>query len=191
MSEPIEFERHLAGPATDVRQEAAQSLRRSMMVGRGAALLIGAVAIALLTRAFGLGLGGALCVFVGLLPLLLAGAWVVGFFTMVKATTELVRENAASGGPGVVTLRRQKVRLMLSPEALEVELDDGGQRRTELWPWAEVHFEPGEAVVRLRKGREQLDVPVAAFGTPERFALFTQAVQDLVVAAMPRAVEKT
>lgn len=155
-------------------------------VVRAVVVVVGALAVAFATQRGGLSLTTALCVFVGVLPVLWIAGWLGGFLLSAR------RLAAQARGAGLAIEEFEaEVRRRTRTERVRLEVRDDGlfvERRGELEngartvPWREVHFTrpgPGGAIVQLSP-LELLEVPATAFAEPSAFDAFCLAVQARV-----------
>lgn len=162
-------------------------------VVRAVVVLLGALAIALATQRAGVGLSAALCVFLGLLPVLWIAGWLGGF-----ALT--ARRFVAQAKQGVQGLdlqaelarhtRSERVRLEVHAEGLRVvRRGAADQDDTHTWPWQQVSFTrpgPQAAVLHLGAGElvlgpgELLELPASAFPDAAAFDAFCLELQGRV-----------
>jgi hypothetical protein len=190
----VEFDRQVPRPLVEGAEPSldlapAVRLWRSVRFVRWAAMFGGAAIIAFLTHRSGLSLDGALCVFIGLLPILWITSWLAGLTFGARRVATLARsavEQAAENGP-VIRIERlaQHVALNVATDALEVTLQDAEQSLSHRWPWGEVQLvrHDGDAFW-LHREREAIEVPRTAFADAQAFEAFALAAQARIWAAM-------
>ncbi len=200
----VAFDRELAeAPQRTAGAVDAKALRdpvmRNMTLARRATIVAGAIAIAFFSHLAGLGLGGALCVFLGLLPILYVFSLFVGMGAMVKTATKVVHDHQQQysspvplGGRFQLVRRTQHVTVTLGADALEIGVRDDRGAQTDRWPWAEVRLDrTGDALI-VARGTESFTVPDRAFGEPAQVQAFALEAQQRAWAARKKpAAEKT
>ena len=164
----LAFERHVAGSPQVEEHALTESIRRSVALARGGTFVVGMAIVALATRVMGLGVGGTLCVVIGLLPIVGAVSWFAGMGAIMKGVRQ--RADFESKGP---TLKREKVTVEVTPDALEVTAFDTRQR----WPWAEVKHQRTAVGLRLSRGDQEIEVPISAFQEPVTLDAFLAELQ--------------
>jgi hypothetical protein len=190
----VEFDRQVPRPLFEggeptIDVAPAVRLWRSVRFVRWGAMFGGAALIAFLTHRSGLSLDGALCVFIGLLPVLWIVSWLVGLTFGARRAATLARsavEQAGAQGP-IVRIEKlaQHVALNVAADALEVTLKDAEQSHSHRWPWGEVQLiRQDGAAFWLHREREAIEVPRTAFADAQAFEAFALAAQARIWAAM-------
>lgn len=164
----VQFEREVAELPAPPRDDGSgvasgNPILRNMTLARRATIVIGALAVAGFSHLAGLGLGGALCVFVGVLPVLFVMSVLVGVSAAVNTAAKVAREGAPAD-PMTLVRRQQRVRLRALPEALELELQDGAKSEIERWAWADVKLLRTADAIELTKAPRAMIVPLATSG---------------------------
>jgi hypothetical protein len=173
-------------PSLEVPRERMRSLLTRARVTRGVFVVLGAATIAFTTQKAGIGLEGALCLFLFALPALWVGGWLLGFlFSARRAAKKFSQEMGSSAWQGelAATTMIEKVKLSADAPGLEVTRTEG----TQLVRWNSVRIErisPETLAVSL--GAEELAlndnlmVPRAAFPSAEAFDEFCLTLQKFV-----------
>ena len=185
----VEFERRRLAPQAAVKGlhlavegTAGRRFVQRVHGVRAAVVLLGALAVAFLTQRLGFGLGGALCVFLGLLPVLRGAGWLGG---LLFSTRRLASDVSAQLGSALSAEERgrrwhlERVRLEVREDGLWLyrkgELTDGQQT----WAWRDVRVSrPGPVAALLGLGADEvLEVPASAFPSGSDFDAFCLALQ--------------
>jgi hypothetical protein len=169
----------------------APGLRRRMVAMRTLVLLLGSLGIAFTAQRSGLTLGGALCLFLGALPVL----WVMGSFAgalfnarRLVASAESLQHSASTEG-GRAT---EHVTLELGEAHLRVLRVMGASTRDDAFHVRDVKMHrlgTDVLIVTLKNGAmlEHLQVPVSAFASSAEFDAFCLELQGALWSAERRA----
>lgn len=159
---------------------------RTIMVG---VVVAGAMVIAAGSARYGVPLAGALCAFVGFLPILWGLGWLVAGVFFVRRMQGEFREKLDLGkviedARASLVSERIAVRLSESGLGLRRVIADQAER-TELVAWSRVQMNRlgTEGVILTLDAREQLTVPASVFGGPETFDAFCLELQRHIWAA--------
>jgi hypothetical protein len=134
----------------------------------------------------GLPLTAALCVFVGVLPVLWVAGWLGGFLLSARKLAAQAKSAVAPLDELEADVRRrsrsEKIRLEVRDDGLFIERRGELENDARTVPWWDVHFSrPGPAGAIFQLGAlELLEVPAAAFAEPAAFDAFCLAVQARV-----------
>ncbi len=172
MTTEVQFERHIARTAEAEADALSESITRKVNLARGGTFVAAALLVAVLTHLAGLGTGGSLCVFFGLLPLMWIASWVAGMRAIMKGVRQ--RAELETQGP---TLRRETVKLRAAPSSLEVSYDGAVVQH---WPWSEVSLDRTGGGLHLRRGAQGVDVPASAFGDAAQLEAFAAFVEQYI-----------
>lgn len=155
-------------------------------VVRAVVVVVGALAIAFATQRGGLPLTTALCVFVGVLPVLWLIGWFGGFLLSARKLASQARGPVAALDELEADVRRrvraERVRLEVRDDGLLIERRGEVENDTRTLPWRQVQFSrpgPGGAIFQLGP-LELLEVPATAFADTAAFDAFCLAVQARV-----------
>lgn len=191
VSHQVEFEHRrlkpgALPPSLAAPQERVRSLVTRARLTRAVFVVLGAAAIAFVTQRAGIGLNGALCLFLFALPALWVGGWLLGFlFSARRAVKTLSREMGSTAWQGelAATTMLEKVKLSADARGLEVTRSEG----TQMVRWRAVRIErvdPETLAVSLGAEEfalnESLMVPRAAFPSVEAFDEFCLTLQRFV-----------
>lgn len=155
-------------------------------VVRAVVVVAGALAVAFATQRGGLPLTTALCVFVGVLPVLWIAGWFGGFLLSARKLAAQAKGAVAALDELEADVRRrsrsERIRLEVRDDGLFVERRGELENDARTVPWRDVHFSrPGPAGAIFQLGPlELLEVPAGAFAEPSAFDAFCLAVQARV-----------
>lgn len=155
-------------------------------VARAVVVVVGALAVAFATQRGGLPLTTALCVFVGVLPVLWIAGWFGGFLLSARKLAAQAKGAVAALGEIEADVRRrsrsERIRLEVREDGLWIDRRGELENDARTVPWREVHFSrPGPAGAIFQLGPfELLEVPATAFAEPAAFDAFCLAVQARV-----------
>jgi hypothetical protein len=194
----VEFDREVLRPVLDGAGEDANGdidlspalgLWRSVRLVRWVAMTAGAAVIAYLTHRSGLSLDGALCVFMGLLPILWIMGWFAGLSFGARRVATVVRASGPTASPAQLLARiprhSQHVALSVATDALEVTLRDAEASQSHRWPWREVQLiRQDQDAFWLHREHDSIEVPRTAFADGQAFEAFALAAQARIWAAM-------
>jgi hypothetical protein len=172
MTTEVQFERHIARTAEAEADALSESITRKVNLARGGTFVVAAVLVAALTQVAGLGTGGALCVFFGLLPVMWLLSWLAGMRAIMRGVRQ--RATLETEGP---TLRRETVKLRAAPSSLEVSYDGAVVQH---WPWSEVSLDRSGGGLHLKRGAQGVDVPSAAFSDAAQLEAFAAFVEQYI-----------
>lgn len=173
------------GPAIQVLGPGGvPGLTKRIKVVRAAIVALGALGIAFATQRAGVSLGSALCVFLGVLPVL----WIAGWLAGVVFTTRRLAVKTSKALQGMDLQaelskhqRVERVRLELREDALWLERR-GVEDESRSVAWGQVGFTrrgPQSAVVFVGP-QDFLEIPSAAFPDAAAFDAFCLALQARV-----------
>jgi hypothetical protein len=188
----VEFERRRLAPAPSANGlhvvmggPAATRFTRRLHGVRAAVVVLGALAVAFVTQRLGVGLGGALCAFLGVLPILWGAGWLFGLLVSARRLAADVSQHGAALPTVEGASPRwhlERVRLEVRDEGLRLErrgeLGDGASTIA----WRDVRFtRPGPDGALLGLGADEvLEVPASAFPALADFDAFCLALQAKV-----------
>lgn len=197
MTLQVEFEREVPGPlftedeSDAVAKRAAQALGptgrffRRVQTVRWVAMFVGAGLIAVISHLSGLGMGGALCLFFGLLPVLWVSGWGVALLVGVRGVRDVAGELdlGARMTRSVANRRVQKVRLQLGEHGIDARLDEQEVQ----FRWNTVRLDRHAPDLLVIGAEDQyFEVRRSAFADEVAFETFAHAVQAGVWKALPR-----
>ncbi len=151
---------------------------------RAVVTVVGAAAVAWATQRAGVGLSGALCVFIGCLPFLWGAGWLASMVVMGRVVgTRVKRELEARGGFAGLVANVPKVsvrvRLVVTEAGLEVT-EGAAPARLAAWSSVTIDRLADAAWVNVMPGDGaalRLTVPGAAFASADAFDDFCLQVQ--------------
>lgn len=191
VSHQVEFEHRrlkpgALPPSLAAPRERMRALLTRARLTRGVFVVLGAAAIAFFTQRAGIGLEGALCLFLFALPALWVGGWLLGFLFSARRAARKVAEAVGSSawqGELAAATMLEKVKLSADAPGLEVTRAEG----TQLVRWSSVRIERvGPETLAVSLGAEELAlneslmVPRAAFPSAEAFDEFCLTLQRFV-----------
>lgn len=197
LPQEVEFElrRPRDGDVPELLAESERFGRRLLLRTRafvGVVLVTGAALLAWVTQRLGLPLPGAVCAFMGFLPVLYVAGWFFGFFVMARRAAEDLSGRAASAASAAPGGEEVAERITLRPQAQGLAVrrrGEGAADEERLVGWERIAMSRlgAEAVLLVFDGGEdQLTVPAAAFASPEAFDAFCLGLQGRIWAAQRR-----